>query len=529
MDQEAQDAKLIVDLSEAFNKDEVWQLAAAEALSKATNLERVLIRGSTAAKQLKLVDVLIRKTSAAGLGAGSAAGAGLPDYKRRFLELLSLGNIQRPKTAVLNLIMRHCPARMMVLGDCNDAVDLYREAELFPGPSTEGHLLTQHGLRVNGPLFPNPAEGSASLLIGTTREGLPVIVKLLAQVSSADSDQQPGGAEAEACRALMESKPASVPLVPAHILTFKLGAEHKSTVNRVPGLYAALCMPRYVSSLVKMVPLPAAAVLAGGRRMAAALEWIHQKEYTHMDVKGDNIFVDSKGRWWLGDFGSTVRTGSPVTSTTLFFAPCTLLGLPAKSQYDWHMLAVALVCEMNRNSWKELLIKGGCSPPENLIAAVKELHRREGCEELACFLNQLLKRAGYLFGPCDSLHKHCWQQVVKTSAAATMMGQPQQQRSSQQAITGFFTRGRRCIAARAQVAGTARPWQLHEQTQPHQEQLQLQQLQEQLVGAGGMGAGGHDGGEVIRGDSASSNSSSYLNNPAAVFGQASQRCPPQPD
>ncbi|EFJ42654.1 hypothetical protein VOLCADRAFT_107155 [Volvox carteri f. nagariensis] len=76
MDQEAQEAQLIVHLSEAFNKDEVWQLAAAEALSKATNLERVLIRGSTAAKQLKLVDVLIRKTSAAGLGAGSAAGAG---------------------------------------------------------------------------------------------------------------------------------------------------------------------------------------------------------------------------------------------------------------------------------------------------------------------------------------------------------------------------------------------------------------------------------------------------------------------
>ena len=62
MDQEAQDAKLIIHLSEAFKKDEVWQLAAAEAFSKATNLERVLIRDSTEAKQLKLVDVLIRKS-----------------------------------------------------------------------------------------------------------------------------------------------------------------------------------------------------------------------------------------------------------------------------------------------------------------------------------------------------------------------------------------------------------------------------------------------------------------------------------
>jgi hypothetical protein len=59
------------------------------------------------------------------------------------------------------------------------------------------------------------------------------------------------------------------------------------------------------------------------------------------------------------------------------------------------MLAVALVCEMNRNNWRELLVMGSCSPPENMIAAVKELHGREGCEELARFLNELLERAGY--------------------------------------------------------------------------------------------------------------------------------------
>jgi hypothetical protein len=57
------------------------------------------------------------------------------------------------------------------------------------------------------------------------------------------------------------------------------------------------------------------------------------------------------------------------------------------------MLAVALVCEVNRNNWKELLIEDGCSPAKNLIAAVKELERREGCKELFSFLNQLLRKA----------------------------------------------------------------------------------------------------------------------------------------
>ncbi|GIL77537.1 hypothetical protein Vretimale_2937 [Volvox reticuliferus] len=320
--------------------------------------------------------------------------SGLPSYYQRFLKLLSLGKITTPNPVVLAAIKRRCPSRLWMVDNCDDAVDLYREAQLFPGPSTEGHLLTQLGLRVNGPLFPNPADGPASLLVGATDDGSPVVVKLLRGVGTAGA-QQPGGAEAEACRVLMESKPAAVPLVPVRIVTFEIGINHVSVVGRAPGLYAALCMPRYVSSLRSMVQLSAAAVLAGGRRMVAALEWIHDKQYIHMDVKADNIFVDMEGRWWLGDFGSTVRKGSPVTSTTTWFAPRKVLDLPAEPQYDWHMLAVALVCEMNRKSWKELLVEDGCSPSKNLIAAVKELHGRDGCAELARFLNdELLTRAG---------------------------------------------------------------------------------------------------------------------------------------
>lgn len=45
-----------------------------------------------------------------------------------------------------------------------------------------------------------------------------------------------------------------------------------------------------------MLPLTPWAVLAGGRRMATALEWIHGKGYTHMDVKADNVLVDTEGR-----------------------------------------------------------------------------------------------------------------------------------------------------------------------------------------------------------------------------------------
>lgn len=80
-------------------------------------------------------------------------------------------------------------------------------------------------------------------------DGRPVVVNILAESVSADGRQQPGGAEAEACGALMESKPEAVPLVPSRIITLELGGEHKSTGVRWPGLYAAVCTQRAVSDI----------------------------------------------------------------------------------------------------------------------------------------------------------------------------------------------------------------------------------------------------------------------------------------
>lgn len=74
---------------------------------------------------------------------------------------------------------------------------LYRDVQLFPGSSTQQHLFTQHGLRVNGPLYSNPAEGPACLLVATKASGQPAIVKMLSNVTG---EQQPGGTEAAACR-----------------------------------------------------------------------------------------------------------------------------------------------------------------------------------------------------------------------------------------------------------------------------------------------------------------------------------------
>jgi hypothetical protein len=87
------------------------------------------------------------------------------------------------------------------------AVKLYREMELYPGPSTQSHLLTQHGLRVGGPLFSNPAEGPASLVTAMEEmTGKPVVVKMLDDATLAEgqqSQQQPGGSEGLAFRCVL--------------------------------------------------------------------------------------------------------------------------------------------------------------------------------------------------------------------------------------------------------------------------------------------------------------------------------------
>eukprot|EP00198_Chlamydomonas_reinhardtii_P009986 XP_001699323.1 predicted protein [Chlamydomonas reinhardtii] len=135
-------------------------------------------------------------------------------------------------------------------------------------------------------------------------------------------------------------------------------------------------------------------------RMVEALEWIHRKGFVHMDVKADNIFVDAAGRWWLGDFGSAVPKGSAITSTTRWFAPpaAAKAAATAVPEYDWHMLAVALVIEVLRrvglgHKWQEMLVEGSCTPRANILATLEHLRQHSKVDEaLLASLSDLVDR-----------------------------------------------------------------------------------------------------------------------------------------
>ena len=85
-------------------------------------------------------------------------------------------------------------------------------------------------------------------------------------------------------RVLFENMPSDLPLVDAKLISLKLTEEHKYTVHS-PGRHAALLMPLYPSTVSKLLQLTPAVILAQGKRMQSALEYIHSKNYVHMDVK----------------------------------------------------------------------------------------------------------------------------------------------------------------------------------------------------------------------------------------------------
>ena len=78
----------------------------------------------------------------------------LPDFQGNFQQLLKKSRYTRLNQEVLDVIVRWLAPRMMVCSRPEQAEDLYHDATFLPGASTEHHMLTQHGLQVNGPLYP---------------------------------------------------------------------------------------------------------------------------------------------------------------------------------------------------------------------------------------------------------------------------------------------------------------------------------------------------------------------------------------
>ena len=139
----------------------------------------------------------------------------------------------------------------------------------------------------------------------------------------------------------------------------------------------ALLMRRYAQSLALAPQLDLAAVRVGVVRLQGALQFMHSRGWVHMDVKSDNVVMDTFGQWLLCDIGSCTRTGQPVTSYTDRFHPERLMLQAAVPGYDWDMLLVLLLVEADKKGWQGLLsVETSRVSTQLLYAALERLTRR---------------------------------------------------------------------------------------------------------------------------------------------------------
>jgi serine/threonine protein kinase len=226
------------------------------------------------------------------------------------------------------------------------AFDLYMRVKALPGTTTRMVFSAELKLSVNGEAFSD----KLNLLSAVDDSGNLLIVKILTikdDPSSRDSRLMELSRELRAVRLLNLERPL-VAFVTSRVVSVTV---HDKPVD-------AIVMPRYSASLRHLPKLHYSLIDCQGRRILEAVRFMHEQGLAHMDIKGDNIFCDMGGMWYLGDFGSscllpTAENKETVISTTMLFYSSDVRGKEPSVRCDFYMLLVALVieCLPDKHKW----------------------------------------------------------------------------------------------------------------------------------------------------------------------------------
>ena len=239
------------------------------------------------------------------------------------------------------------------IGHPGPCIELYRTVKELPTSFTRGVIQSDMKISINGPL----SLAQPNILIAVDLDfGLHILIKLLRLPQTTTSQtildkKDAVMAEVNACDIISK---ANIPgLVKCGVV--EVTVEHSEGLDISPGVWTALKMKRYVSSLVDIPQLSESWLYRGFSLTLKALEAMHKLGLVHMDVKSDNLFVDEELKWDLGDFGSTRKIGDTMWSYTEVFNPYviprTATVIPAM---DFVLLCVTIAIELKKDQWKRL-------------------------------------------------------------------------------------------------------------------------------------------------------------------------------
>lgn len=282
--------------------------------------------------------------------------AQLPTTVQKYADYLKFGYIDKPKTQVLATISKRYSQQLRAVLDIGlpgPCVDLYETVKELPSTITRGVIQKEMNISINGPM--SLAQPNILIAIDLDAEKH-LFVKLLRMPQTTTS--QPTAAKKDAVTAEINtcttlSKENILGLVKCDVV--EVTVCHSEGLDVSPGVWAALKMKRYVSSLIDLPQLSEKLIFRGYSRIFKALRAMHNLGMVHMDVKSDNLFVDDELGWNLGDFGSTRKIGHNVWShtdvLTPFFLQSTATVIPAM---DFVLLCVTIAVELDKDQWKKL-------------------------------------------------------------------------------------------------------------------------------------------------------------------------------
>ena len=220
--------------------------------------------------------------------------------------------------------------------DERDALELYQDAERTFGTSTKRNIIAAHGsdLKINGEF--EISQQSSSVFYVAWDAGIPCILKFPESASTAQLEYKVY---------VKITDPRKRHLVHIELIQFtNLPTRHLNQNY-------ALKMSHYTSTLQSCARGPELSTLFEHVAVSIfeGIHAIHAAGYCHLDVKPGNIFIDSQGGSFLGDYDAALNPGQLVTRTTPTFLPREMAVLQARNRLvatpavDFGMLACTLL------------------------------------------------------------------------------------------------------------------------------------------------------------------------------------------